>query len=1476
MALAHRHKDRGGRLQDGFGTGESHAVLIYGLVATAFLWPALSISDGVPSPSAGLYAHVPWQGLDESQTAASDAGNPALADVTYQIQPWLLLLKSQLRSGELPLWNPYSFLGQPFWANGQSAPLFPLHLLFAALPTMWGFLLLPWLRLLIGALGTRRLALALGISPTGALLAGVVFPLSGMVTGYLLFPMANALVLVPWVLWATERLVAGAGSWRPLAICVALLALGGHPGTLSHCLLLSAVYLLVRGIPWRDLAQWLVGWTAGGALAMVHLLPVALYLPDTARWGHADAPAPGPGPPWTQVLAMSLRLLQPWAFGRAEDGSWHGLAYEPGSRVFLGLLTLILALVAVQSHWVKKGERDRRLLAIAAVLVFSAGVAYRTPFLLDAVESLPIVGRALHHRLLFGVDLCLAILAGAGLDRLAAVQSGAQIRRAAALMAVGFGLLVAVVSRSSGQAFGDVLMAQLPWLIWLTVAVALLHWLRLARQQTTAATLLLLPVLLVAAELTVAHSHSAPGLSASDLYPSTPAIEFLRGQPGNVAAVGQALRPGASIVYGLRDLRGDDPARPRRFDQQYQQVGSTRTPFFHPVEDWSHPWLDAAGIRWVMAPPHAEPPDPLWLLAFEGSDARVFERPDARPEAWLVGADSATGLHVVRPANSRVRIEGLGGAEFPDRRVVLSQAWAPGWTVRLGERTLDAVPHEEFLLAADIPANIGPREAVEFVYRPPGLVAGAWLSLLTLIVLVWPPASRIALKRKSGTTRIHDEADRGTEPSAVVLEFPADRFQPMRVVSPTLRSLALLMPLWLTGVIALLITSAASAQMPHDPTEDDLRNLGNLLRQLEEGDLADLDTDQFDEELWAAATLEALDADKNVRARELAEQILDQDPESVAGHILLGLVYHHVEGNLPRAFFHLQYGRQRIEDAGGPVDDGGWNWHALSISAMAMVSGEMGRHRDKVQYLLERDALYEPAYPADRGWPLMRLRQYEAAKDAVLEALALEGRPDQKAHALTALCAIEAEQLDRRRGYEACMAAAEWEREHGDPAPTPFTNAAEGSLGMLLHDQAERLMLEASDYFRYGTVSNPWLDLMELYVAEGRLAEALDASRLMLDWRHNQPVFMEEQNRAETEMASASFLLVAGYASKAAEITRRALERPDRTGFTSSDTEQLQAAAALLDALVHRTAAEEAAERATWLPFTDAARAYAESLQLRLRAWSSARRAASLIESERMLLATLRPYLAGSVEIAEWLEPELVEALGPGVVGAALRRAEEVEDLETASGYLRTLEAEVAWAEGDEDRTLRLVEQAMDELPAAEQLMRGRLAALGAMAARNAGDAERSNGFFDLALQIDPGVLRRLGAELPVRLAVNGGDRNGVPQRAAKMLRKSPRFDVGRGAFEIQVDGNEGSGTACLVGPRGTRFACAQVTVRAGDEGADDVARRLVEVFHREAFAPKLDLTQADLQSLDGSPTAAGGRAKEQLRSVTDRLVSGG
>ena len=68
--------------------------------------------------------------------------------------------------------------------------------------------------------------------------------------------MGNALALVPWVLWAVERLAAGRSGGALLALLAGLQLLGGHPETSMHTALLSGIYLLVRGTAVRLGAAW--------------------------------------------------------------------------------------------------------------------------------------------------------------------------------------------------------------------------------------------------------------------------------------------------------------------------------------------------------------------------------------------------------------------------------------------------------------------------------------------------------------------------------------------------------------------------------------------------------------------------------------------------------------------------------------------------------------------------------------------------------------------------------------------------------------------------------------------------------------------------------------------------------------------------------------------------------------------------------------------------------------------------------------------------------------------------------------------------------------------------------------------------------------------------------------------------------------------------------------------------------------------
>src|SRR5262249_53512675 len=116
-------------------------------------------------------------------------------------------------------------------------------------------------------------------------------------------------------------------------------------------------------------------------------------------------------------------------------------------------------------------------------------------------------------------------------------------------------------------------------------------------------------------------------------------------------------------------------------------------------------------------------------------------------------------------------------------------------------------------------------------------------------------------------------------------------------------------------------------------------------------------------------------------------------------------------------------------------------------------------------------------------------------------------------------------------------------------------NAALADLAVLRFDDAERVAREGTRRLEF-TIANPWRFLTRLYTDEGRVAEAVGAVREMQQWRVRQPASLRDQDRAETDAALASLLLVAGEADTGLRLINRAIERPDRRGLVSSSPEQ--------------------------------------------------------------------------------------------------------------------------------------------------------------------------------------------------------------------------------------------------------------------------------------------------------------------------------
>src|SRR5579864_5178841 len=56
------------------------------------------------------------------------------ADMTSEFVAWRAFLADALRAGHLPLWNPFTYGGQPFLTGFEPAVLYPLNLVFLLLP----------------------------------------------------------------------------------------------------------------------------------------------------------------------------------------------------------------------------------------------------------------------------------------------------------------------------------------------------------------------------------------------------------------------------------------------------------------------------------------------------------------------------------------------------------------------------------------------------------------------------------------------------------------------------------------------------------------------------------------------------------------------------------------------------------------------------------------------------------------------------------------------------------------------------------------------------------------------------------------------------------------------------------------------------------------------------------------------------------------------------------------------------------------------------------------------------------------------------------------------------------------------------------------------------------------------------------------------------------------------------------------------
>jgi hypothetical protein len=147
----------------------------------------------------------------------------------YFIPPRFFWVES-IKHGSFPLWNPYQFSGQPFFANPQHALLYPLNGLFFLLPFDVAFNAIIILHFFLGGLFTYLLLRDFKINATGSLISGLTFMLSGyLLSVHSLLTILLSSIWTPLIMMFFRRAINGRGLKNEIftAILITISFLGG-------------------------------------------------------------------------------------------------------------------------------------------------------------------------------------------------------------------------------------------------------------------------------------------------------------------------------------------------------------------------------------------------------------------------------------------------------------------------------------------------------------------------------------------------------------------------------------------------------------------------------------------------------------------------------------------------------------------------------------------------------------------------------------------------------------------------------------------------------------------------------------------------------------------------------------------------------------------------------------------------------------------------------------------------------------------------------------------------------------------------------------------------------------------------------------------------------------------------------------------------------------------------------------------------
>lgn len=216
--------------------------LLFFKIFTRGLYPVpgdLLVSFYFPWYSGGWEGYNPWTTRKELLGA----------DAVRQIYLWKEFAAQEAKAGRLPLWNPYTFSGQPLLANFQSSVFYPLNFFYFLTDPRNAWILLITLQPFLGGIFMYLSARSFKLAPIPSAFAATAFIFSSyFITWMENGNITNSYIWLPLSIWAINNYFEKQ-RFRYLVAAVLSLSmsiLAGHPQTAIYIFMAVGIYWLYK------------------------------------------------------------------------------------------------------------------------------------------------------------------------------------------------------------------------------------------------------------------------------------------------------------------------------------------------------------------------------------------------------------------------------------------------------------------------------------------------------------------------------------------------------------------------------------------------------------------------------------------------------------------------------------------------------------------------------------------------------------------------------------------------------------------------------------------------------------------------------------------------------------------------------------------------------------------------------------------------------------------------------------------------------------------------------------------------------------------------------------------------------------------------------------------------------------------------------------------------------------------------------